>query len=273
MYPMIKVINIEIPVYGIIGILAFILAYFYARSKARLYNIDKQDVLYAACYGAVGLFIGAKLLYFLALLPKFVSHIDEVILHPKEAIEYFLGGFVFYGGLIGLLIGVIIYCRKFQLSVISYANIIAPGILIVHSLGRIGCFFAGCCYGIEYDGPLSITFPVNHFTMEMAGVPRFPVQLLESLLNLLMFVVLFVYGRKKRPEGQLLGIYLIFYSTVRFALEYVRADAVRGVFWGISTSQWISLGLLPLGMIITIYSTKREKKIADRRNKVVSQKI
>ena len=110
---------------------------------------------------------------------------------------------------------------------------------------------AGCCYGIPYEGPGHVMF---HRALGGApnGVPLFPVQLLECGLNLLLAAFLFVYHRKKPYSTGLVGWYGVFYGTARFGLEFLRGDAERGSFFGISTSQWVSLGLIVMGIFIII---------------------
>jgi phosphatidylglycerol:prolipoprotein diacylglycerol transferase len=115
----------------------------------------------------------------------------------------------------------------------------------MHSFGRIGCFFAGCCYGIKYQGPFSITFLDS-----IAGpnhVALFPIQLLESFINVLVSIFLIFYSKKDRLPGKIFGIYLMLYSLIRFFLEFLRGDIIRGKLFGITTSQWISLLLFPIG--------------------------
>ena len=110
---------------------------------------------------------------------------------------------------------------------------------------------AGCCYGIEYHGPFSIQFPYNEMIPELSEVSRFPVQLLEAGMNFIVSAVLFILMKKKKTKtGQLLGIYLIYYTIARFCLEFLRGDLIRGQIFGISTSQIISFILLPAGIIL-----------------------
>jgi phosphatidylglycerol:prolipoprotein diacylglycerol transferase len=80
------------------------------------------------------------------------------------------------------------------------------------------------------------------------GVALLPIQLISSGINFLGCIVLFIYGRNKRKSGRVIGVYLIFYSIARFIIEFFRGDVIRGVFFGISTSQWISLILIPIGL-------------------------
>ena len=165
--------------------------------------------------------------------------------------NYLFGGLVFYGGLIGAFLGIFCYCKQYHLSYVSYMDVFAPLIPFVHGIGRIGCFCSGCCYGIEYHGPFAIQFPYNEAVPQLSQVPRFPVQLLEALMNFLLCGILFCLMKKKNlRNGRLMGIYLIYYSIPRFLLEMLRGDKIRGSISIFSTSQLISLILLPVGIVL-----------------------
>lgn len=165
--------------------------------------------------------------------------------------NYLFGGLVFYGGLIGAFLGIFCYCKQYHLSYVSYMDVFAPLIPFVHGIGRIGCFCSGCCYGIEYHGPFAIQFPYNEAVPQLSQVPRFPVQLLEALMNFLLCGILFCLMKKKNlRNGRLMGIYLIYYSIARFLLEMLRGDKIRGSISIFSTSQLISLILLPVGIVL-----------------------
>lgn len=253
MLPYIDIFGLQLPMYGLLAIFGFILGVIVAVRMAKRYGIPTMDVLFASFYCAMGLIIGAKLLYFITMLPKFIANFDVFLANPFGVIMYVFGGFVFYGGLIGGALGVLLYCKQFHLSVTPFMNVAAPAIPLMHAFGRLGCLCAGCCYGMEYHGHFAITYPLNSMTQGMAGVPRFPTPLVEVAVNLILFVFLFIYMRKAdRKPGQGLGIYLVVYSIMRFLLEFARADDIRGGFLGLSTSQIISLLLLPFGIWLIV---------------------
>ena len=261
--------TVDLPMYGIIFIIAFFIAVLIAGKLAPSYGLPKEDIIYAAIYAAIGLGIGAKLMYFFSKLPQIITHFSTFIAYvkqsPLDAGAYAFGGLVFYGGLLGAAAGVYVYCRIYKVPVYPYMDIVAPLIPFVHGFGRIGCFMAGCCYGIEYYGPFSIQFPYNELVPELDDVPRFPVQLLEAGLNFLMCGVLFFLMKKmKMKTGQLLGIYLVYYTIARFCLEFLRGDVIRGNVLGVSTTQWISFLLFPIGIMLIRgkWIEKREKQIS-----------
>ena len=252
MKPFFNIFGARVPFYGTLIVCAYLLGVWISIRNAKKYGLPREDIIFASTYAGIGLIVGAKLLYFIALLPKLVGHFDLLFKYPAEFLQYVFGGYVFYGGFIGVVLGVWIYCARYKVSKIAMINSLTPVIPFIHSIGRIGCFMAGCCYGIEYHGLLSVQFPENVLVPELNLVPRFPIQLLESGLNMLLFIALMIYGRKLRQNAKILGLYLICYSILRFVLEYFRGDIIRGQILGITTSQWVSIFLLPVGIYLML---------------------
>lgn len=262
MKPFFNFFGADIPLYGTLIVSAYLIGVVIAIGIARKYTLPKEDIVFVSTYAAIGLLVGAKILYFIALLPKLSGHFDLLFKYPAEFLSFAFGGYVFYGGFLGVILGVWIYCRRYQVSKMVMVNCLIPVVPFIHSIGRIGCFMAGCCYGMEYHGPFSIHFPVNEISPELNLVPRFPVQLLESGLNMLLFVALMIYGKKKRQDAKMMGFYLICYSIMRFTLEFLRGDIIRGQFVGLTTSQWVSLFLLPAGIYLMFRKYKVDYVVA-----------
>lgn len=260
MHPYINIGTFEIPVYGMIIIISFIIGLIICSKLGMLYGIQPKYILCSGSFTAAGLLIGAKLLYLLTKLPDYITNYNIYSTYSyMDKIDFLMGGYVFYGGIIGAITGVLIFCRAFHFDKGSMLNILTPLIPFAHAFGRIGCFFGGCCYGVEYHGPFSIQFPYNPLSPSLNAVPRFPVQLVEAVFNFILFIFLMHYTKKKIPtHGITLGIYFVCYSIIRFFLEFLRGDIVRGFLLGLSTSQWISLILLPVGIII-IKSANKNK--------------
>ncbi len=258
MHPYINVAGLELPVYGMIIIFSYITGLLICASLGNLYGIQRKYILSSGSFIAAGLLIGAKVLYCITKLPAFIADYGSLYSNYNllDKIEYLFGGYVFYGGLIGAIVGILIFCKSFNFDSSSMINVLTPLIPYAHAFGRIGCFFGGCCYGMEYHGFGAITYPHNPLSPSLHLVPRFPVQLLEATLNLILFFFLYYYTRKYTPSKfKTLGIYLVCYSIIRFVLEFFRGDIIRGFLLGLSTSQWISIILLPVG----IYLINRHK--------------
>lgn len=262
MHPILNLGIIEIPAYGTIIFIGLVIGTLIATLTAKKYNLLKLDILLSTILASIGLLIGAKLVFLITVLPDVIKNFSVAKSHILATLMYLFGGYVFYGGLIGALFGYYFYCRWFKVDFGAMVNVIAPVIPLVHAFGRIGCFFGGCCYGIEYHGKFAVHFPYNEFVTELNEVPRFPVQLVEAAINFIFFLILMYYARKVRKPGAVLGVYLIGYAIIRFVIEFFRGDVARGILFGVSTSQWISLILLPIGFYLIfnkkIHLTKQD---------------
>lgn len=264
MFPFIVITEqIKIPLYATIFIIGFFIAVYLARKMAPRLGGTKEDVTYAAAYAAIGILIGAKLMYFFTKLPNIITKFDSYLIlfkeAPLQALEYIFGGLVFYGGLLGGIMGVLIYCKQYKVPYQPLLDIFAPLIPFVHGFGRLGCFCSGCCYGIEYHGIFCIQFPYNAQIPELSEVPRVPVQLIEAGFNFIVFGILYYIANKRTcKRGRLMGVYLIYYTIVRFFLEMLRGDKIRGGVGILSTSQLISIVLIPIGIYLLTGRMKEE---------------
>lgn len=251
MLPYLTIGDFQLPLYGLVSVIGFLLAVVVCITLTKKYNVNRWDLIFASFFCAMGVLIGAKILYFLTTLPRIIEHFDVFKKNIYYMFIYGFSGFVFYGGLIGGAIGVVLYCKFFKVKLGPIMTITAPGIPLMHSFGRVACFLSGCCYGKEYHGPFAVTYPMSSDIKGLGGVERFPTQLTEAAFDFVLFIILFIYVKKKNPpEGRALGIYITAYTIERFFLEFLRGDAIRGIFFGLSTSQWISLLLLPLGIYL-----------------------
>ena len=165
-------------------------------------------------------------------------------------------GFVFYGGLIGGLLCFLFAGKFHHIDSRPYITHLIFLIPWIHGFGRIGCFLAGCCYGIPYDGPFAVQFPED--SLAPSDTTLFPVQLVEAICLLILAIVLAVLDLKK-SYSHTIAIYFIVYGILRFLLEYVRYDAVRGHLLALSTSQWISLGFV-VGTVCYLIRVAHKKK-------------
>ena len=177
-------------------------------------------------------FVLSRILFVIALIPS------GIIESFADIIHYLInGGLVFYGGLFGVMFGIFVVCKFRRRDYSQIINIITPAFPLFHIFGRLGCLLAGCCYGIECTwGVIMHSEP---------SIIRFPVQFIESLGNIIIFVMLLLVELKFQTHKHNLKVYLISYSLFRFVLEFYRADIIRGIwFGGLSTAQCISLIIL-----------------------------
>lgn len=156
----------------------------------------------------------------------------------------FNSAIVYYGGLIGFLAGILFFTRKLPLDRSrTVRDITAVCIPLFHAFGRVGCFTAGCCYGVEATTPISVLYTT--FTRSgLSTAWRVPIQLIEVGINLILFAVLLTLFLKRREVGRLVTWYVTMYAVCRLVLECFRGEWDRQVFFGISGSQVISVMLL-----------------------------
>jgi phosphatidylglycerol:prolipoprotein diacylglycerol transferase len=142
----------------------------------------------------------------------------------------------------------------------TVTDVFAPGIALGHVIGRMGCFFAGCCFGTPTDVPWAITFH-NTYAAENVGtplnIPLHPTQLYEAGAELLILGLLLATENKGRPfPGRTFWSYMFLYGVSRFIIEFYRGDP-RGTIGAFSTSQFFSLIIVPLAIVMLIVLGRR----------------
>lgn len=168
--------------------------------------------------------------------------------NPKKLISG--SGFVFYGSLLLTIPTMLWYFKKIKIPVLGMLDIMALVTCIVHGFGRIGCFMAGCCYGIPTDSFLGVIFTNPVCQAEPLNTPLHPTQLYEAVFIFSLLVVLNSFKSKKKFDGQIFLIYLMAYATGRGVLELFRGDIERGFLIDniLSNSQFISLLMISIAL-------------------------
>ncbi|MDE6405848.1 MAG: prolipoprotein diacylglyceryl transferase [Lachnospiraceae bacterium] len=247
----------NINAYGLCGAAGFLLGIGYLLFAARVKSEDFSDLVYVYVWAAVGAVIGAKLLYILLAVPDIVRGLKggaDPGLYLRSMVS---SGFVFYGGLLGALLAVRTASRYFGLDFCKVAAILTPALPLAHALGRVGCAVVGCCYGRETRMCIGISYTDSMYAPN--GIRLFPVQIIEALADLLIFIVLVFILLKRTDIYAAFGVferYLVMYACVRFLLEFMRGDSVRGHLGWFSTSQWISIIIL---LLVGIQKTSKIK--------------
>lgn len=244
MLPYINILGLNIPMYGLSMTIGIIISTFIAFWRVKKAKGDVNALItIVACAFGLG-FFSAKILYIIVSY----NFIDILNYISKGDFSFLSsGGQVFYGGLIGGIIGTYLGCVIEKKDLGSYLDAVVPCVPLGHAFGRLGCHFAGCCHGFLYDGLCSIDIIANGTSYSL-----FPVQLLESFLNILLFIFLVYFTRKKQRRHMVLFTYLSIYAIMRFVLEFLRGDIVRGISNGLSTSQWISIILFLVSFILIV---------------------
>lgn len=246
--------------YGVLVAAGFLAGLWLAVRLARREGLDGERVFNLAVYVALAAFVGAKLLLL-------VTDWGYYSLNPGQilSLSSFQAGGIFYGGLLFAVVFAVWYTRHVGLPFLKVADAFAPGIALGHALGRLGCFFAGCCWGKPTSLPWAVTF-TDPYARQMFGVPLgiplHPTQLYEALAEALIFVFLLWQRKSKSYDGQTFSLYLALYGAARLALEFLRDDPDRGFLFDgrISLSQFISLLLIALSAAFWYW--KRQAAVA-----------
>lgn len=225
--------------YGLMIATGVLAAYLFIMYRAKTLKIDIRKIDPIILWILFGGLFGAKFLYWITQI--------ESILQTPEILLDISNGYVVYGGIIGGVFAGLVYCKAKRLSFPFYADLIIPSVALAQGFGRIGCFLAGCCYGMETTSGLGVEFPVS--SIAPTGVHLLPTQLFSSILDFMLFVVLVFYAKRKKAEGQVTALYLVLYSVGRFALEFFRGDIERGSIGVLSTSQFISIFIFAAGCL------------------------
>lgn len=257
MYPLFEVFDRTVGSYAVCSFIGLFVAVAVATKLGKIFKLAFEDVILMMLPSAFGIIIGGSLVYAFTNVEKIIKYAGIVadkiatnslsFSHIKYIVSECFGGMVFYGGFIGATIALLIYVK---FSKVCFKNVITDIFVICvplfHTFGRIGCFLGGCCYGIESKFGFVAH---NELLPEMSGVRRFPVALIESGLNFLIFLFLLYLFKKEKKRGKLLFVYMIIYPTIRFCLEFLRGDEIRGIFFGLSTSQWLSIIIFAIGIV------------------------
>jgi len=186
--------------------------------------------------------------------------------HPEKLISG--SGFVFYGSLLLAIPIMLWYFRKIKISVPGMLDVMAIVTCIVHGFGRIGCFMAGCCYGIPTDSFLGVIFTDTKCQAEPLNTPLHPTQLYEAALIFTIMTGLLFYKSRKKFNGQLFLLYLMTYAFGRGVLELFRGDIQRGfIIEGIlSNSQFISLLVIVVALFFYIRLKRKSNLLLSKKS-------
>ena len=253
MYPvLLKTPFFTIHTYGFFIAIAFLISLKVVIYRAKKVGIEDEIIYDLSLIILISGIIGARIL-------EGLINFSFYIYNPVEIFKIWKGGLVFYGGFVAAVLGVIIFIFKKRLNLGRIADLYAPVIALGHSIGRIGCFFAGCCYGKVSSSCLGITFS-NPYSLAPLGIRMHPVQLYSSVGNFIIFLFLLQIEKHKHYKGQIFLFYIISYAFFRFFIEFFRGDERGPMLFGFSVFQMIAVLFLCLGLIVH-YKLKNNQKI------------
>ncbi|MGB5444731.1 MAG: prolipoprotein diacylglyceryl transferase [Psychromonas sp.] len=242
---------LDIRWYGLMYLVGFVFALWMANRQCDKSNgvwtrDQASDLLF---YGFLGVILGGRIGY--VLFYQFSYFLD----HPLYLFRIWEGGMSFHGGVLGVVTAIIVYAKKSQRSILAVGDFVVPLLPVGLGAGRIGNFINSELWGRVTDSPFGIIF-------HNAGpLPRHPSQLYEfALEGVVLFIILIVYIRKKRPAGSVAGLFLLGYGVFRFIIEFARQpDAQLGLLsFGLSMGQLLSLPMIIIGSLLIIYAYRTQ---------------
>jgi len=255
MYPVLfKFGPLTIHTYGFCIAIGFVAALMYVSRTAKQRQINSEIIIDLCFYALVFGMIGGRILYVILEWDSFENNLLEIF-------KIWNGGLVFYGGFIVALIFSWRYMKIKQLPVMQTLDILAPAVALAHGFGRIGCFFAGCCYGSHCELPWAVTF-THPLTLARPGIPLHPTQLYSSAMNFFIFGILFYFYKRNPKAGSIAIAYLLIYGIGRICIELFRGDDRGAVFlYLFSPAQAIGLFMVAMSGILYLLVIKKSKGI------------
>lgn len=247
MRPILLTLPFGLPLYayGVMLLVSVLVGRLLALQIAERARMDPRVIDRCCLWTLVSAVVGSRVLFVITNLDQFESVLD--------VFKWWRGGVVAYGGFLGGFAGAFVFCRIHGLRLLAWADCAAPSLCVGLAITRVGCFLAGCDFGQPWNGPWAVQFPAGSpafVEQQMAGLLRagamqslavHPTQIYESLSGLALLVLVAAVYRRRTTEGQTFGALVVGYAVLRFSIEIVRADALRGFVGPFSTSQVIAI--------------------------------
>ncbi len=232
MYPILfKIGPVAIYTYGVMVALGIMAGLYFALKQTKKEVIGSSVIVDIIFWIILSGFIGARITYIFVEWKYFTEY-------PLKAL-FAREGFVFYGGFIFSFLAAFLYVKIKKLNAWKLADILAPSTALGYAIGRLGCFFYGCCYGKPTNSFLGILFPPGSPAGSL-GVKVIPTQLISSLILFVIFIILVMLRKHKKFDGQIFWIFVLLEAVTRFGIEFLRGDE-RGSIGAFSVSQVIAI--------------------------------
>lgn len=244
----ISIFGVDIYWYAILITAAIVFGYIWSKVHDGRFGIKFDDVFNLSLIMLPSAFIGARLYYVLFNLQYYVTN-------PTEILNVRNGGLAIYGGVIGAVIAILVFCKIKKIKFWDLMDYLAPALPIGQAIGRWGNYINIEAYGTETNGPIKMEIIEKGITKYVH-----PTFLYESLGNLIVFIILVILSKKRKFPGQIAYLYLIGYSFVRFFVEGLRTDSL--MLGNIRISQLLSLIIF---IVVSILYAVRMIKISKER--------
>jgi phosphatidylglycerol:prolipoprotein diacylglycerol transferase len=266
MHPtLISIGPLNVPTYGFLLAMALLGAVYTVIRLGRREGLDEGRLLDFSVWLIIVGLLGAKVLMIVAEWSYYRQNPGEIV-----SWSTLQAGGVFYGGFVAATLFALWYVKVYHLPLLKVFDVYAPAIALGQSVGRLGCFAAGCDYGKLTHSFLHVVFTsprAHEVTGVPLGVPLHPAQVYESLATLTIFAVLLWWYKRKTHDGQIFLLYLTLYALARFFLEFLRGDEDRGFVFNhlLSTSQFIALLALISAGVMALWMRRPRAASAPRR--------
>lgn len=244
---------LEIRWYGIMMVLAVIAIVGITLLEAKRAGIAHDHIYSLAVWAVIGGIIFSRIIH---VIDKW----DYYIANPMQIFNF--EGLAVYGAVIGVVLAIIIYCLVKKLSIWLIADLISPGALVGMAIGRIGCVFNGCCYGLTTSLPWAVeyTCPDSYAPL---GVPLHPTQIYHIIWNLVAFGILWSLRRRLKPQGSVFLLYLAFYAAGDLVIRLFREG--DPYLFGLQQAQLIGIIILVITVPLLVVRMWLAKKKASSR--------
>lgn len=247
------IFGISIYKYAVCIVLGIVLALILCKLAKQKFDVKYNDVLVCTVLGIIFGTIGARLYYIIFNLDYYSQNVSEIF-------NFRNGGLAIYGGLIIGAIAIYIYCKVKKLNVLNFFDYVIPYVAIAQCVGRIGNFFNVEAYGVQTTSIVRMGIKTIEGYMEVH-----PVFFYECIATLLIFVILKILQNHRKFEGQIITLYCLLYSGIRFFLEGIRADSL--MMFNFRASQIVSLIVFVISLVVLIINVKKLKKVSKEENK------
>ncbi len=242
-----NILGLEIKFYGILIALGMLIGIIIAVYNTKYRGLKAEDIYTMALYVLPLSIVGARLYYVLFSGETFSFW---------EVFAIWNGGMAIYGGVIGGALGIMLFCVIHKKSFLKLADVACVSLVLGQGIGRIGCYFSSCCYGVEVTNPNLMWFP---FSTMINGTWHLSTFFYESFFDILIFIGLFFAIKKIKSEGAIMSLYFICYGIVRCIIEGFRGDSLFLGNSGIRVSQLLSGILVVVGIILFLFFTLKPK--------------
>ncbi|RJX34302.1 MAG: prolipoprotein diacylglyceryl transferase [Desulfarculus sp.] len=256
MYPILFSIGpVAVHTYGVLLALGAALGLWLLGRLARLAGLDADKISSLAIWLLISGIVGARLLFVLLEPAQFLAQ-------PWRVFFVWEGGLVFYGGLAAALVVGLWLIRRWRLPTLTVLDCAAPALALGQAVGRLGCFAAGCCYGLPWpEGWCAVSFS-DPLTLAPPNQELHPTQLYTSAALFIITVLLLFLWRRRRFAGQIFFAYGLLHGVARVIIEQFRGDWRGEPLGPLTPTGWFALGLAVVSAGALIYLTRRHANAA-----------